>query len=192
MSKRPLPSSWRIIENGRDAIERASAQGQARRRRRQPAADAKHRRNEILRGLGRCLPKSQRSDDARWLAQQFDRDDFAELESLLLIIEAFGERWFAMYFARRKPRIGWPVMAKLIGRVTLQTLQNADRLAGRSPRRGYGRTGGPLIAFIFDCLTPIIGDAMPSHETLLRRLERALPKAPLRRRKRRRKQRQPC
>jgi hypothetical protein len=182
MSKRPLPSSWRIIENGRDAIERASAQGQAQRRR-QPAADTKHRRNEILRGLGRCLPKLQRSDDVRWLAQQFDREHIDALVHWTAIFEAYGDGWIALHFARRKPRIGWPFMAKMIGRLAL--------LALRRWRRGYGRAGGPLVAFIFDCLAPIVGDAMPSHETLLRRLERALPKAPPRRRKRRRKQRRP-
>jgi hypothetical protein len=186
----------RVVVNGQDDITRKIARDSeaGQKRRRHPTINMLRFRNDLLHGLKTCLPKVPHD-------QRFDCDDFAELEALLLILETFGDDFIATHFVRRKPRVGWPVMAKLIGRMTLLTLQNADRLAGHRPRRGYGRAGGPLVAFIFDRLARIVGDAMPSHEALLRRLERdheallrrlerAQPKAPPRRRKRRRKPRQ--
>jgi hypothetical protein len=161
-------------------------------------------RAAVARDLVQCLPRSRRDDPARcfhgqhlddlvhWL-RQYEREPWTE-ETVRQARErpnliAYGSDWIAHHFGTRKHRHGWAVMARMIGMLTLAALRGADVLAGRKPRVGYGRVSGPAVAFICDRLADIVVDDMPSHENLLRTLERAAPKPPQVPRRRRRKAR---
>jgi hypothetical protein len=179
--------------NGQDDIARqiASDVKEGRKRRRStPPAEVAWLRNEILCGLGAGLPNKQwgrRSrSDAQWLAQQFDRDHVDALVHGCMLLEAFGDSSgsfiAAHWAARRKPRLGWPLMVRLLAALALRALQGADRLASRHPRKAFGRSTGPLIKFVENRLACILDeDRMPSPENILQRLKRTRPKSPGRR-----------
>jgi hypothetical protein len=166
-------------------IARDSEAGQ-KRRRSTPPAEQTQLRNEILRDLGDGLPDEQwgrRSrNDVRWLAQQFDSDDIATLVQAFMLLDVFGDSFIAAHFTRDdKRRRGWPLMARILAPLAVQALQGADRLAGRRPRKSFGRPNGPLIMFIYDRLTCILGeDRTPTPENILQRLKRTTPKTPAR------------
>jgi hypothetical protein len=177
----------RVIKGGQDDIARAIALDvQEGRKRRKPPHASEQLRSEILRGLGACLPDEQwgqrrRRDDVHWLAQQFDRDHIAALVAACALLEAFGDRFIAVYFARRNPRLGWPLIVRILAPLALQALQGANRLAGRQPRKSFGRPNGPLIMFIYNRLACILDeDRMPTPENILQRLKRTTPKRPAR------------
>jgi hypothetical protein len=165
----------------RDQIKCDCAEGQKGRKRR-PAIEIERFRNEVLHELGACLPEEQwqgrrNRKDVQWLAQQFEPDDLATLVHWLSLLEAFGDSFIAAHFAWREPRRGWPWLGQIVAGLTLRTLQGADRLAGRAPRKSFGRPAAPLMTFVHDRLTCIVPEEqMPEPDNLLRRLERTIPK----------------
>jgi hypothetical protein len=167
----------------RDQIKRDSDKGQ-KGRKRQPANEIEQFRNEVLRELGACLPKEQwvgrrNRNDPLWLLRQFDRGDLGTLVHWLRLLEEMGNDFIAAHFAWRKsPRgepLGWPLLAQMVACLTLRALQGADRLAGREPRKSFGRPAAPPITFVHDRLARIVPEKqMPDPDNLLRRLERTL------------------
>jgi hypothetical protein len=184
---RAIVGGLTIEENFRAAVASDVKEGRERRRRSTPPAEVARLRNEILCGLGAGLPDKQWGrrprSDAQWLAQQFDRDHVDALVHWCMLLEAFGDSFVAEHWAaRRKPRLGWPLMVRLFASLALQALQGADQLAGRRPRKSFGRAAAPLIMFVCVRLACILDeDRMPSPENILQRLKRTMPKSPDRR-----------
>jgi hypothetical protein len=160
-----------------------------------PARDAF--REEIVRGLVACLPRALRNaarfhghhidDLVHWL-KQYEREPWTDEA----VDKAYDNPLFTAYelteyFGTRRPRHGWSIMARMIGSLTLTALRGAYELAGHKPRGGYGRAGSRTLAFVYDRLASIVGDAMPSHENLLKTLQRGTPKTPQKPRRCRRK-----
>jgi hypothetical protein len=193
--RNPVRLRLRLIIDGQDDITRRIArdcEAGRKRRRPTPPAEVARLRNEILCDLGAGLPDEQwgrRSrSDAQWLVQQFDRDHVDALVQACMLLDAFGDSFIAAHFARRKPRLGWPFMIRIFAPLALQVLQGADRLAGRRPRKSFGRPNGPLIMFVYNRLAcSLDDDRMPSPENILQRLKRTMPKSPARRGPSRRK-----
>jgi hypothetical protein len=143
-------------------------------------------RAEIVRDLESCLPVSQRGrnvfrsvhidDLVHWITM-YKRRTWTEAA----IIEArrdpvFITYGFRDYFGRRAPRRPWSIMGCMIAAHVLIALRGAGQI-----RRGYGAVDGPIIIFVHKWLAWIVGDRapsheqffrMPSHEMLLRTLER--------------------
>jgi hypothetical protein len=74
----------------------------------------------------------------------------------------------------KKPRSAANIMALQIGKLTLQALRGADKLAGRKTLRGYGAANGPVMTFIRRRVEPLcerIGVRLADQDTLLRTLE---------------------
>jgi hypothetical protein len=165
----------------RDQIKCDSDEGQKGRKRR-PANEIEQFRNEVLRELGACLSEDQcngrrNRKDVRWLAPQFEPDEPATLAHWLRLLEAMGDSFIAAHFAWREPRRGWPLLGQIVACLTLQCLQGADRLAGREPRKSFGKPTAPLMTFVYDRLARIVlEEQMPKPDNLLRRLERTIPK----------------